>query len=311
MQPFTKDSVVCFLGDSITADGRWIRRIYDYYRLEQKIPCKIYNCGVGGDKADHAFFRLEDTVFCYSPTDVVVAFGMNDSGYYSYKDAPVTDTQVLSRRRMLDSSLVYLKNIATKCAARGIRVHFCTPTLPDELSAGATPVYLGAAAAVQEISLRLRNLAQELGVDVVDFTAPFRAMQQKLFKQDNTMVCPDRIHPVGEGHEFMARRFLQAQGFPVAIPETWEELVQLAQRPHDDWEERRHELECQTNANMYMDWDFGFGKKSPEAMDMAIDWQLPLEARPHIQDRMKRYASLREQIPQLRQALIDFTNTVK
>ena len=39
MFQFSKDSVVCFVGDSITANGGWIRRIYDYYRLTEKIPC--------------------------------------------------------------------------------------------------------------------------------------------------------------------------------------------------------------------------------------------------------------------------------
>ena len=71
MYQFTKDSTVCFLGDSITANGGWIRRIYDYYRLERKIPCRLYNCGVPGDRAEHALWRLEETVFCYEPTDVV------------------------------------------------------------------------------------------------------------------------------------------------------------------------------------------------------------------------------------------------
>ena len=45
MYQFTKDSVVCFVGDSITANGGWIRRIYDYYSIphpERKYPPPEY-----------------------------------------------------------------------------------------------------------------------------------------------------------------------------------------------------------------------------------------------------------------------------
>lgn len=311
MRPFNKDSVVCFLGDSITANGQWIRRIYDYYRLEAKIPCKLYNCGVGGDKAEHGYWRLEETVFCYQPTDVVVAFGMNDSGYFNFKEAPLTDTQILERRRKLDTCIYSLRAIVSKCTARGIRVSFCTPTLPDELTDTPIPNYLGAAAAVLETSLRIRSLAADLGVDVVDFTIPFRNISLQLFKQGLTLVSPDRIHPVAEGHEFMARLFLQAQGFDVTIPQTWAELQDLAQRPHDEWENCRYRLETETNCNMHVDWDFGFGKKSPKAMDDAIARQLLVEERPHIRQRLTDYGTNRDLIPARRQALIDFTNTVE
>lgn len=310
MNQFTKDSIVCFLGDSITANGRWIRRIYDHYRLEQKIPCRIYNCGVPGDRAEHAYWRMEETVFCYHPTDVVVAFGMNDSGYFNFREESLTERKILERRRKLDTCIYYLRMIAAKCNQRGIRVTFCTPTLTDELSEGPGQIYYGAAAALTELSLRIRALGEELGADVIDFNSPFRDMSLKLFREGRTMVSPDRVHPVPEGHELMASLFLKAQGFHVEIPQTWEQLQALAQRPHDAWEDRRYQLETDTNANMYVEWDFGFGKKSREAMAEAIEMQLLSEEREYIRDRLARYLDLREEIPGRRQALIDHTNTV-
>ena len=133
MTQFTKDSVVCFLGDSITQNGTWIRRIYDYYRLEQKIPCKIFNCGVGGDQASKGRFRLYETVFCNNPTHVVIAFGMNDVGYNTYTQEPLSDTAVMDRRRKLDTSIAFQRAIAAQCINRGIQVTFCTPTLCQPL----------------------------------------------------------------------------------------------------------------------------------------------------------------------------------
>jgi hypothetical protein len=135
-------------------------------------------------------------------------------------------------------------------------------------------------------------------------------MQLKLFREGQTMVCPDRIHPVAEGHELMARLFLQAQGFDVALPDSWEQLQSLAQVPHDEWENRRYQLETEANCNMYVEWDFGFGKKSKEAMENAVAAQLQVEEREYIRGRLEHYLESRDQLPVRRQALIDHTNTV-
>ncbi|MBP3324532.1 MAG: hypothetical protein J6M16_10085 [Clostridia bacterium] len=56
---FNKDSRICFIGDSITHSGLQIRRIYDYLRNVQKLPLKIFNCGVSGDNATNGLLRLE------------------------------------------------------------------------------------------------------------------------------------------------------------------------------------------------------------------------------------------------------------
>lgn len=307
---FPSDSTVCFLGDSITANGGWLRRVYAQYRQEG-VSCKLYNCGVPGDSAEHALWRLEETVFCYAPTHVVIAFGMNDCSYTVYQDTPLTEKWVVYRRRRQDNCIHYLRLIAQQCKQRGICVTFCTPTVPDEWMESQTPIYVGVEAAIVELSLRIRALAQELEADVVDFTLPFRSMAHKLNAQGRSLVCQDRIHPVPEGHELMAKLFLQAQGFAVTIPETWEQLQTLAAAPHDDWEEKRFALEQAANANLFAEWNFGFGLKSPEAVEAAIQVRLTTEKNQSICQRLERYAALREQIPARRQALIDHTNTVK
>ena len=306
MGQFNKDSVVCFLGDSITFHGDWFRRVYEYYRLEQKIPCRMYNCGVPGDRAAHGMFRLEDTIFCYEPTDVVIAYGMNDSGCPTYRKEPLTDSAVMERRRTLDNSIYSLRHIVEKCIKRGIRVTLCTSTLVDELTESDAPIYHGSYGAFLELCLRTRAIAEETGADFIDFTFPFRDVSLKLYKEGKTIVGPDRVHPLPEGHEFLARVFLQQQGFDVAIPQTWEELHALTAVPHDAWEERRRQLEIDANCNMYMEWDFGFGRKSKEAMADAITH----DQREDIHKRGEFYLATRDLIPARRQALIDFTNTV-
>ncbi len=306
MYQFNKDSVVCFLGDSITFHSGWFRRVYEYYRLEQKIPCRMYNSGVPGDRADHGVWRLEDTVFSYKPTDVVVAYGMNDCGIPTFHEEPLSDSAVMERRRVMDNSIHSMRRIAAQCAKRGIHVTFCTSSLIDELTESEAPIYYGGAAALMELSLRVRAVAQEVGADFIDFSFPFREISLKLYKKGQTLVGPDRVHPLPEGHEFMARLFLRGQGFDVTVPETFEELQELAARPHDAWEERRYQLQQEASCNMYMDWDFGFGRKSKEAMAEAIAW----DDREAIREKEEAYMANRDLIPERRQALIDFTNTV-
>ena len=310
MFQFDDNSVVCFLGDSITANGAFIRRIYDYYRLEKNIKCKLYNCGVPGDRANKALWRLEETVFCYEPTDVVVSFGVNDCGYNIYSIKPLTDTALLERRRLLDTCINSLRQIAEKCAAKGIRVTFCSPTLTDELMKLDTPCCDGAAAALLELSLRIWALSEELGAGYVDFSFPFRDLALKLSRKDQALVRPDRVHPTEEGHELMALLFLKGQGFDVTVPDTWEALHELAQRPHDEWEDRRYQLETEANNNLYVEWGFGFGRKTPQAMENAIRYRLTEDISDYVRQKLNAYIPDRTVIDHRRQILIDFTNTV-
>ena len=311
MYQFTKDSVVCFVGDSITANGGWIRRIYEYYRLEEKIPCKLLNCGVPGDSAANALFRLEETVFPLQPTDVVLAFGMNDARIYLYDDRPVDDRRCLERRRAIDSCIEFLREIAGNFARRNIRVTFCTPTPYDELQTCDVPALLGAAAALQEIGCRIRALAQEFGGHVIDLNTPFNRLLLQLYKKDQTVIGPDRVHPLPEGHEFMARVFLRDQGFPVEIPETLEALQTMAAQPHDAWEEQRFRLEALAGADLYIRWNYCFGMQDLKAVDQHLARRLPSETNPFIRDKMNAYAKDRVTAPEDRKKLLEFLEFVE
>ena len=311
MYQFTKDSVVCFVGDSITANGGWIRRIYEHYRLAEKIPCKLLNCGVPGDSAANALFRLEDTVFPMEPTDVVLAFGMNDVRIYLYDDHPVDERRCLERRRAIDSCIEFLREMAGNFTRRNIRVTFCTPTPYDELQSCDVPALLGAAAALQEISCRIRAMAQEFGGHVVDFNTPFNRLLLQLYKKDQTVIGPDRIHPLPEGHEFMASVFLRDQGFDVEIPETLEQLQSLAAQPHDEWEEQRFQLETLASADRYIQWNYCFGMQDLNVVDQHLARRVPSETSPFIRDKMKNYAQDRLTAPKYREKLLNFLETVK
>ena len=46
---FHDNDVICFLGDSITANGLWMSEVYQVLRKKYKVRC--YNCGVSGSTA--------------------------------------------------------------------------------------------------------------------------------------------------------------------------------------------------------------------------------------------------------------------
>ena len=121
---FNKDSRICFIGDSITHSGLQIRRIYSYLRNEQKIPLKIFNCGVSGDNATNGLLRLEETVFIHNPTDVVIAYGVNDIGIHLYDKEFADDRNINERRMRIDNCVFNICSIADRCIDKGINVIF-------------------------------------------------------------------------------------------------------------------------------------------------------------------------------------------
>lgn len=311
MYRFDENSTVCFFGDSITANGTWIRRIYDHYRKVEKIPCKMYNCGVPGDGATKARFRMEDTVFIHDPTDVVIMFGMNDVGVDLYDGRAVDSTTALERRRRIDSAVDSIREIADKCVKRGIRVIFCTPTLCDELAINGTRLIRGASAALREIGDRLRAISSAYGGNVVDFSAGFDDMIHKLYKTDHVMIREDRVHPLSEGHEYMAQLFLKAQGFDVTVSDTYDELVKLAQLPYDEWEEKRYELEQVAIADGYVRWDLCFGKADDKVIADYLANLRSTTDNQYVIKRIDGYAQDRENAIKARSELKAYMKNVK
>ena len=73
---FQKKDIICFLGDSITANGMWMAEIYQI--LRKIVPIKCYNCGVSGATAEQATKYLHSRCLIHNPDYVVMMYGIND-----------------------------------------------------------------------------------------------------------------------------------------------------------------------------------------------------------------------------------------
>lgn len=203
---FKDRDIICFLGDSITANGTWMAEIYQRIRKLHRIKC--YNCGVSGSTARGAVKYMHYNCLSFNPDYVVVMFGINDIARERYAlskldnedDKRVRDSaKVLHKEKYLEVIDNILKSGATPI--------LCTPVPYDEISEGSTEV-LYCQSVMDELADFVRALARDRGYALVDFTD---TMKQMLGKR--AIISPDRVHPTGLGHHVMAQIFLRDLGF--------------------------------------------------------------------------------------------------
>ncbi len=308
MYKFEEKSRVCFLGASIITNGHMIRRIYEHYR-KSGIKLEIYNCGIPGDTAQNGFSRIHDTVFCYNPTDIVVSFGMNDIKYFLYDGRDADDTVILERRRAIDTNIVYMRSIAEECQKRGIKLTFLTTNPYDEISEGG-PCFAGAAAALREISERLKLMSADFGGHIIDGYTDFEKVIKKLYKEDIKIVGEDRIHPLKTGQELLSQIFLKGQGFDVDITDNYDKLKAASEAPFDEWEEKRFKLEKEAKCTEFAEWIVCRGIKDEKIIRNIIEDKMKNEENQSIINLSRDYLTKKEGIDKVKEALIQHTKTI-
>jgi lysophospholipase L1-like esterase len=194
------NKTICFLGDSITADGRWIREIYQNLKTQM---VRAYNCGIPGDNATNALERIYNDCLIYSPDYVVVMFGMNDVG----RDLYFEDNEENEKNRAL--ALEKYKNsmeeIIRILKKRRVEVILISPTPYDEVSNVEEKNYkcdLGLKKC-RKINI---NLAEKYSCHFIDFHSLVSN-----FIKDN-IILPDRVHPNPKGQHLMAQFFMKEIG---------------------------------------------------------------------------------------------------
>lgn len=269
MNVFERDSVVCFLGDSITARGDWQARIFDYY--VENFPdrkVKFYNCGIGGGRAITAIPRLECDVFRHNPTHIIVMFGMNDSGYYLYEDGKIlTEQEKQWKEETQKQYTEYMKYICDEVLNRGIKLILCTPTPYDEMQICGNAV-CRCDFILADFSEKIRALSQKLNAPLIDFRKDFLAVIEKIRKENpnNNLISPDRVHPNLVGMEVMADIFLKNQGIDRNLDLSFEKWQKKAQMPYSHQNLKRMEIENKLRALGFIKWDYILNRK-PETKD--------------------------------------------
>ncbi len=310
MYKFTENSRVCFFGDSITHNGRYIRRVYDYYRNTLGIKLEMYNCGISGNRAGNALKHMEETVLSHNPTDVVISFGMNDIEYFDYEETVADEELVKKRRASIDRGYNNIKTIAEKLSSRGIRVSFTTPTAYDEISDIEATVNRGTYGALYELRSRVINLAKSYDDNVVDFTIPMFEAIKVQYKVGKSPIGPDRIHPTNEGQEIMAALFLKAQGFDVEVTYDDDKLKEILAKGHDEWEEKRFNLEVEAKKGEFVRYVLHADIKDIEEVKKVAKQELEKEEDEYVSGELKYMIDSWEKREALQKQLIEHTKSI-
>lgn len=219
MAPFQPGERVCFVGNSITEAGYYESYVWLYYMLHfpgRKIT--VYNCGIGGDRAQNILARLHTDVLAKKPTTICLTFGMNDTGYFEFLAANADSTakeRVAASRRYFDTITQKLKAYP---AAKKIII---TSSLYDETMKNPKNYFPKKSLAMDAIAAFQEKTAQSNHWGFVDFLHPMTDITLREQRKDSsfTLTGPDRIHPGNAGHFVMAWLFLKGQGLagkPVA-----------------------------------------------------------------------------------------------
>lgn len=202
---FKDGDIVCFLGDSITANGLWMAEVYQTLRKKYKIKC--FNCGVSGATATQGADYLYSECLIHNPTHVFVMYGMNDFGLWLYGKDSANIKNILEQRE----ERIRLHKENYEAVIKAIKDFGCEiivglPTPYDEKSdrdIEAVP-YQSLLEMGADYQLKI---AQNYGCTVVNFKDNLLNLLDK-----KNIIGPDRVHPTDEGYHIMAQIFLKEIG---------------------------------------------------------------------------------------------------
>lgn len=214
ISPFKKNDRVVFLGNSITEAGYYHSYIWLYYMTRfPNMPLKVMGAGVGGDRSQEMFKRLDGDVFRKKPTVLVTTFGMNDSGYFEYNQSGADE---YADNRVSESLEWYKKmeNRYKQLTKTKIVLMGSSPYDETAIIENSNPFRNKNKAMLRIVDFQQKS-AIENGWEFLDLNAPMTEINER-FQKNNpsfTLCGGDRIHPDNDGHMVMAYLFLKAQGF--------------------------------------------------------------------------------------------------
>lgn len=218
---FKNGGRVCFIGNSITANGQFHNFIALYYATRfPDTQVKFFNCGISGNTATGVIRRMETDILIHKPTWSVVMLGMNDVGSSLY--APGSDTIPMISEKRQDVLIHYRKNlelIIETLLVNKSNVILQKPSIYDQTGILKSDNYKGKNDALEKCCHIIDELAAKYKLFVVDYWTVLsqinRAMQ--LADPTATIIGADRVHPGVPGHFIMAYQFLKTTISPHAV----------------------------------------------------------------------------------------------
>jgi len=112
------DKTFCIFGDSVTqaayVNDDWVNHFQHY--LEKKYHndfINVFNLGIGGNTSDDILKRFRVESEFRQPSDIIFAFGINDSGYFYTPDKPIVpeDRFIKNVKELINQAKKYTSKI--------------------------------------------------------------------------------------------------------------------------------------------------------------------------------------------------------
>ena len=204
MNTFSRGSRVCFVGDSITHNNRYVAHIAAFYREHfPKLSVEFYNCGISGGSLGSALSTFDTDTAAYKPTHIVLMIGINDS------DRNVLNEDSGSKYDRLkcafDNYKINLDKFCEKVKKINAELTLCTPTPYAEYINSNEPPLRGGSALMLGYADYIKNYAKENGyrIDEMGILA--------LYSRIDMMQREDHAVTVAEVKEIMDEAISHSQ----------------------------------------------------------------------------------------------------
>lgn len=229
MKIFPNQARVCFVGDSITHTGVYIKHIVAYYKKHfPTLAVEFYNCGIAGGNLGNTIKVFEEDIATYDPTHIVLMIGVNDSERQHLKE-PASENRyqkLLSAYKKFKNNMEQFYQITRE---RNIELMLCTPMpYAEYIKSDVEPLH-GGYALIQGYAEFVRDFAKTKGLELCDYH-----IAATKYMQSENLYMPDHVHPNVRGHVLMAKMFLAAQNIDytteVAFTNEIEEWYSVTQK---------------------------------------------------------------------------------
>ncbi len=226
MARFPDGARVCFIGDSITHSNLFLAHIVAYYREHfRDAKVEFYNCGISGGTLTTTLNCFDEDILPYNPTHAVIMIGINDSARWALPFKGEEKYQTI--KDAFENYKSNLSKICDRLENMGVNITLCTQTPYAEYMESDETVLRGGSALLLGYADYIRAYSKEKGYPVCDYHDYFTRIMQT-----ETIYNPDRVHPTNRGQYYMAKCFLDFQGFDLgeekSLPDDvqkWHEVI--------------------------------------------------------------------------------------
>ncbi len=236
MEKIFNNKTICFMGDSITYNGKFIYDLRAYFHGKNDKPL-IYNRGASGNRSIMLKDIFDGEIKDMNPDYVVVNFGVNDVGIWLYDSFKEVTDEILEERKVRNDE--YFRGIRESIEiikANGITPILSSPFPVNELIIEKEEVetvgdnkekkdYIGPSfykrATFRNINGVLRYYAEQLKIIASEMGAIYLPMFETLYPitlEVDGIFTEDGIHYTQTGADYIAKTILENFGYEIAEP---------------------------------------------------------------------------------------------